>query len=162
MSGIESAFEAFKAICDFMRSANLKYEVPKGENIVFTTIKGEEFPATLMFSVDSSRERVDTYGELPFPVEKEYLPDLVRALNSINSVLPMGKFCYDAEDNICSFESSEYLTGLSGFTEEYGAMLVKGAYTMIRDYVSPLFEVASGRMTAEQIVQIVKQKKEKK
>ncbi|MDE7395711.1 MAG: YbjN domain-containing protein [Clostridiales bacterium] len=161
MSSIERAFEAFKAICDFMRAANLKYEVPQGKNVVFTTIKGEEFPVTLMISVSEANERVDVYCELPFTVNEEDCLGFAKALNGINDVLPMGKFCYYPQEGICSFENSEYLSGLSGLTEEYGAAIVSGAYSMIQSYVSLLFDLSRGQATAEQIIQSIKQKKEK-
>lgn len=161
MSSIERAFEAFKAICDFMNEANLKYEVPKGENVVFTTIKSEEFPVTLMISVSEANERVDVYCELPFKVNEGDRLQFAKALNGINDVLPMGKFCYYPVEGVCSFENSEYLSGLSGFTASYGAAIVAGAYTMIRQYVSTLFDLSSGQTTAEQIIQSVRQKTEK-
>ena len=158
MSGIEGAFEAFKAICDFMRAADLQYEVPSEDNTAFVSIKGEQFPITLMFTAHAGNEQVSTYCELPFTVKDEYVLPFAKAVNSVNRVLPMGKFCYYPIDGTCSFENSEYLSGLSGFTEEYGRMIVGGAYTVIQDFISPLFEVASGRMTAEQIQKIAEQK----
>ena len=161
MSSIERAFEAFKAICDFMQSANLKYEVPSGENAVITTIKGEEFPVTLMISASEVTERVDIYCELPFTVNAEYRLQFAKALNAINGVLPMGKFCYYPKEGVCSFENAEYLSGLSGFTASYGEAIVAGAYSMIQRYVSPLFELSRGQATAEQILDRTKQEREK-
>lgn len=161
MSGIEGAFAAFKSICDFMQSANLEFEVPNEENIAFVTLKGEQFPVTLMFSVSAGSERVGTYCELPFTVKEEYELDFAKAVNAVNRVLSLGKFCYYPSEALCSFESSEYLSGLSDFTEEYGRILVGGAYTVIQDFISPLFEVASGRMTAREIQRIAERKSKK-
>lgn len=161
MIATENAFSAFKAICDFMRSANLEYEVPEEEDVIFVTIKGEQFPVTLMFSVRSESERVGTYCELDFSVKEAYALDFAQAVNAVNRVIPMGKFCYYPSEGICSFESSEYLSGLRDFSEEYGRMIVGGAYTVIQDFISPLFEVASGRMTVQEIKQIAEQKQKK-
>ena len=162
MSGIERAFEAFKAICDYMRTANLKYEVPGEENVAFVTIKGEQFPVTLMFSVRADNERVDTYCELPFSVREGQTLSYAKALNAVNGMLPMGKFCYYPQEGTCTYENSEFLSGLSGFTESYGRMIVAGAYTLIQEFISPLFEVACGRMTAEQLEKSLHQKQGKR
>ena len=161
MSGIEESFAAFKAICDFMRAANLEYEVPNEENIAFVTIKGEQFPVTLMFTAYAGNARVGTYCELEFSVKEAYELEFAQAVNAVNRVIPLGKFCYYPGEGVCSFESSEYLSGLSDFGEEYGRMIVGGAYTVIQYFISPLFEVANGRMTVQEIKQIAERKGKK-
>lgn len=162
MNATERTFEAFKALCDFMNASDLRYEVPDGKNVAFVTIKGEQFPVTLMFAANESTERLETYCQFPFTIEEEYVLPYVEAVNAVNMMLPMGKFCIYPSEGICAFESSEYLSGLSGFSEAYGRMIVAGAYSMVQEYISPLYEVACGRMTAAQFAEIVAKKRREK
>ena len=156
MNDTERATAVVKAITDYMDEAKLKYEADREKNTVFITITGDDFPVTLMFSVSAEKARVETYSQLPFEIKKEKAVDVAMAIAAINARIAYGKFCLYFDKGLCTYENSEYLTGLEGFSSEYGKALVVPAYSIVEEYNDKLFAVNKGMMSVKDFLASLK------
>lgn len=149
MTDKERAKAAYKSICDFMDDAKLKYQKDDAENVAFVTITGEDFPVTLMFSVSEEKQRVETYSRMPFEIKKEKAVDLAMAIAAINNRIAYGKFVLYLDKDQLTYENSEYITDLEGFSAAYGRTLVAPAYSIVEEYNDKLYAISKGLMTVK-------------
>ena len=149
MTDKERAKAAYKAVCDFLDEAKLKYQKDDAENVAFISITGDDFPVTLMFAASEEKQRIETYSKLPFEIKKEKAVDLAMAIAAINNRIAYGKFVLYIEKDQCTYENSEYLTGLEGFGVEYGRTLVAPAYAVIEEYNDKLYAISKGLLTVK-------------
>ncbi len=152
MNDTERAAAALKAVCDYMDGAKLEYERHTEKNTVLVTITGNDFPVTLMFTADPGKQRIETYSEIPFVVRTEKTVDLALACAAINGRIAYGKFCLYPDRNLCTYENSEYLTGLEGFSAAYGGALVAPAYSIVEEYNEKLYAVNKGLLSVREFV----------
>ncbi len=149
MNNQERAKAAFEAITGFMDEAKLKYDCEPDKLVAFVTITGDDFPVTLMFSVSAEKQRVETYSQMPFEIKQDKGVDVATALAAVNSRIAYGKFCLYFDKGLCTYENSEYITGLGGFTPEYGKSLVGPAYSIIEEYNDKLYAINKGLLTVK-------------
>lgn len=149
MTDKERAKAAYKAICDFMDEAKLKYDKDDAENVAYVTITGEDFPVTLIFSVSEEKQRVETYSKLPFEIKKEKAVDLAMAIAAINNRIAYGKFVLYLDQDKCAYENSEYITDLEGFSPAYGHTLVGPAFSIVEKYNDKLYAISKGLMSVK-------------
>lgn len=149
MNDKERAAAAFEAITGFMDEAKLKYDSESDKNVAFVTITGDDFPVTLMFSVSAEKQRVETYSQMPFEIKPDRSVDVAIALAAINSRIAYGKFCLYIDKGLCTYENSEYITGLDGFSTEYGKSLVGPAYSIVEEYNDKLYAINKGLLTVK-------------
>lgn len=156
MDDIQRADAAFKAITDFMDGAKLKYEANAEERTCFVTVTGNDFPVALLFSVSAEKQRVEAYSQIPFEIKKEKAVDIAMALTAINGRIAYGKFCLYMDKGLCTYENSEYITSLEGFTSEYGKALVATAYSVVEEYNDSLYSLNKGLMTVKDFLASLK------
>ena len=156
MNDTERAKAAYKAITSFLDESNLKYESRPNENVAFVTITGEDFPVTLMFTVRSEAQRVETYSQIPVEIKSEKAVDVAMACAAINNRIAYGKFCLYFDQNICTYENSEYINGLEGFTSEYGRRIVGPAYSIVEAYNDKIYAVNRGVLSVKELLASLK------
>lgn len=156
MNDKERAKAAYNAICEFMDGAKLRYEAREDEYTVMVTVTGDDFPVTLMFTVSEEKQRVETYSQLPFEIRTEKAVDIAMALSAINGRIAHGKFCLYPDRNLCTYEDSEYITGLDGFCAEYGAALVSPAYSTVEEYNDKLYSLNKGYTSVKEFTESLK------
>lgn len=156
MNDTQRAAEAFKAITDFMDEAKLKYEADNEKNVCFVTVTGDDFPVTLMFTVSAAQQRVETYSQIPFEIKKEKAVDIAMALAAINCRIAYGKFCLYMDKGLCTYENSEYITSLEGFTSAYGKALVAPAYSIVEEYNDKLYSINKGLLSVKDFLASLK------
>lgn len=156
MNDTQKATAVITAITDYMDETKLKYDADHEKNTVFITVTGDDFPVTLMFSVNAENNRVETYSRLPFEIKKEKAVDVAMAIAAINARIAYGKFCLYFDKGVCSYENNEYLTGVEGFSSEYGKVLVATAYSIIEEYNDKLFAVNKGLMSVKDFLASLK------
>lgn len=152
MTDNERAKAVMGAITEFMDSAKLGYEYDEENNTAFVTITGDDFPVSLMFSANEKNGRVETYSRMPYEIKKEKAMDIAMAIAAINSRIAYGKFCLYIDKGICTYENSEYFTGLEGFSTDYGRALVAPAYSIVEEYNEKLYAVNKGLMTVKEFI----------
>lgn len=156
MNDIERAKAAYKAITDFLDDSNLKYEARPNDNVVFVTITGEDFPVTLMFTVRAEAQRVETYSQIPIEIKSEKAVDVAMACAAINNRIAYGKFCLYFDRSVCTYENSEYIDGLEGFSSEYGRRIVATAYSIVEAYNDKIYAVNRGVLGVKELLASLK------
>ncbi|MCI8458560.1 MAG: YbjN domain-containing protein [Clostridia bacterium] len=144
MTDGERATAAYNAIVRFMTEAKLHYESNEDTREIFVTITGADFPVSLLFTVNEQLQRVETYCELPFAVRKEKAVDMAVALAAVNARIAYGKFCLYFDKGLCTFENTEYITDLEGFSAAYGRAIVAPAYAIADEYNDKLYALNKG------------------
>lgn len=150
MTNSERATAAYNAVTQYMDEAQLQYERRDDEREAFVTITGADFPVTLLFTVNESAQRVETYSQLPFAIKKEKAVDIAAAVAAVNNRIAYGKFCVYFDKGICTFENSEYITDLEGFGAAYGKAIVAPAYAIIDEYNEKLYALNRGLITVKE------------
>lgn len=152
MNDKERAAAAYKAITDFMDEAKLKYDSDPDKKVAFVTITGDDFPVTLMLQASEERQRVEVYSQMPFEIKQDKGVDVATALAAINARIAYGKFCLYFDKGLCTYENSEYINGLEGFTSEYGKTLVGPAYSIVEEYNDKLYAINKGLLSVKDFV----------
>ena len=150
MNGM-TAKEAFRAVCDMLDGANLKYSADADALKVECGIQGDDFPVKMQMIVDDDHHLVALYSQMPFEVPEDKRVELAIAISVVNNRLADGSFDYDMRDGSILFRLTlSYLDSVIGNEAFFYQLLV--SFKTIDEYNDKLFLLAKGSISIEDFI----------
>jgi len=143
-----TANEAYKAVCQMLDQANLKYDTDEAELTVICGIQGDDFPVRMRIMVDEGHNLIALYSQLPFAVQEEKRVELAIAISKVNNNLVDGSFDYDMRDGSILFRlTMSYLESFISSEALMYQLLV--SFKTIDEYNDKLFMLDKGAISLE-------------
>lgn len=152
MTDIERVQAAYTAVTDFLDAARLSYEGDRENKRLFVTVTGDDFPVSLLVQADEHTMRIQTYSQMPYEIKKEKAVDIAMATAAINRRIAVGKFCLYFDRGLLTYENGEYLSGVGGFTADYGKALIAPAYAVIEQFNDRLYAINKGLLSVKEFL----------
>jgi len=118
--------------------------------IILSIISGEVLAAT--FATTSEVDIVSILYSLPYEVNPESIPELVKLINLLNKVITLGAFGYDEQVNGCFYRYSLPLNSKDARYTEVGALFVL-LQDILSTYVSIIDDVSMGVITTKDLLE---------
>ena len=143
-----TAKEAFKAVCNMLDSANLKYDTDVSELKVICGIQGDDFPVRMQILIDEDHTLVALYSQMPFDVPEDKRIEFALAISKVNNSLADGSFDYDMRDGSILFRLTlSYLDSFIGNDAFFYQLLV--SFKTIDQYNDKFFMLSKGAISIE-------------
>ena len=143
-----TAKEAFKAVCNMLDSANLKYDTDVSELKIICGIQGDDFPVRMQIMIDEDHTLVALYSQMPFDVPEDKRIEFALAISKVNNSLADGSFDYDMRDGSILFRLTlSYCDSVIGSEAFFYQLLV--SFKTIDQYNDKFFMLSKGAISIE-------------
>lgn len=129
---------------------------PDGDEVMgdYSVIVGENEEDTVAY--------IESFLTFTEELSNEHLPELYEAISKLNFFLPFGGFTINEAENVLGYKFGMPIS--MDLTDEglYGAisLCMTGGFIQANNYVFPLMQISEGKMTLDEVLELVRGAKE--
>ena len=150
---MKQAKEVFAKMVKMLDERDWHYEKDEEKLIVYSGVKGDDFPVEFIIAVDAEREVVRFMSKLPFNMPEEKRIDGAIAVCVANNGIVNGNFDYDINDGEIVFRLASSFKSGSVLSEDVFEYMIMASASMVDNYNDKFFMLSKGMMTIEQFIE---------
>lgn len=154
----KQAKEIFVRFCNYLNKVNWKFDTDttNGNLIILMSARGDDLPMNLIIQVDSDKQLISLFSNMPFNMDKGKLLEGAVATSIINHLLADGSFDYDVHDGSILFRMTTSWRGGLISDEVFEYMMIVACRT-IDKYNDKLLMVSKGAMSIDDLYKFTQQ-----